>query len=324
MRVAVFGAGAIGGYVGAKLALAGVDVTLVARGEHLRAMQSDGLRLIEGESESVARAHCTADAAEAGEVDYVFLALKAHQVASAMDQLRPLLRRDTAVVTAQNGVPWWYFYRHGGPLEGRRLESVDPDGRVWDAIGPERAIACVVYPACEIVAPGVIRHIEGERFTLGEPDGSRSERVVALSKALMGAGLKAPVRPNIRNEIWVKLWGNVAFNPISALTRATLEDICRDPATRAFARALMVEVEAIAGALGEKMPVGVDARIEGAERVGAHKTSTLQDLEAGRPPEIDAMVGAVVELARLTGVPTPNLDALYGMTSLLARRLGLA
>jgi 2-dehydropantoate 2-reductase len=245
--------------------------------------------------------------------------MKAHQVAPALEGIQELLGPRTAVVTAQNGIPWWYFYGVEGSHAGRRLESVDPGGHIWAAIGPERAIGCVVYPACEIAAPGVIRHIEGDRFTLGEPDSSRSDRVTELAQALVKAGLKAPVRPRIRSEIWLKLWGNVAFNPISALTRATLEDICRDPATRAYARTVMLETQAVAEALGEKMAVDVDARINGAEAVGAHKTSMLQDLERGREMEIEALVGAVVELARVTDVETPALDGLYGLVRLLAQ-----
>jgi 2-dehydropantoate 2-reductase len=318
MKLAVFGAGAIGGYLGAKLALAGTDVTLIARGPHLEAMRTNGLRLIEGESEVVAHPRCVSDGRDAGPQDYVLLAVKAHSVAPALDSIAPLLGPDTAVVTAQNGVPWWYFYGVDGPWRDRRLETVDPGGRIWDALGPERVIGCVVYPACEIAAPGVIKHIEDNRFSLGEPDGSRSERVTALAQALVAAGLRAPVRTRIRNEVWVKLWGNVALNPLSILTRATLEDMCREPATRAFARRVMLEVAAVAKALGEEMPVDGDARLNGAEAVGAHKTSMLQDLEAGRPLEIDAIIGAVVELARITGVETPELDALYGMTKLAA------
>jgi 2-dehydropantoate 2-reductase len=324
MRFVIFGAGAIGGYLGAKLALAGEDVTLIARGEHLRAMQANGLRLIERGAEMLVRPRCTSDPREAGAHDYLILALKAHQVTGALEQIAALPGPPAPVVTAQNGLPWWYFYKHGNALEGTRIESVDPGGRIWETVGPDRAIGCVVYPACEVVEPGAIRHIEGERFTLGEPDGTRSERVVALSRALTGAGLKAPMRSNIRNEIWLKLWGNVAFNPMSALTRATLEEMCRDAFTRAFARAVMLEVQEVARALGEEMPLDVESRIRGAESVGSHKTSTLQDLEAGRAMELDAMVGAVVELARLTGTPTPSLDGLYGMARLLARRLGLA
>lgn len=326
MRIAIYGAGAIGAYLGAHLIEAGEDVTLIARGPHLEAMRARGLRVLEGGRDLVIRPRCTSDPAEAGHQDYVVLAMKAHQVAPALDGIIALLGPDTAVVTAQNGVPWWYFYRHGGGLEGRRLESVDPGGRIWDAIGVERAIGCVVYPACEIVEPGVVRHVEGDRFSLGEPDGSRSERCQALAGAMVRGGLKAPLRPRIRGEMWLKLWGNVAFNPISALTRATLEDICRDPATRSYTRAVMLEVQSVALALGEDMPVDIEARIQGAQNVGAHKTSMLQDLEQGREMEIDAISGAVVELARITGVETPFLDNLHGLVTLLAaseaRRLG--
>ncbi|HLF78660.1 MAG TPA: 2-dehydropantoate 2-reductase [Dehalococcoidia bacterium] len=319
MRIAIFGAGAIGGYMGAKLALAGADVTLVARGPHLAAMQAHGLRLIEDGVESVAHPRCLADSREVGPQDYVVLAVKAHGVSPALDAIVPLLGPETAVVTAQNGLPWWYFYKQEGPLQDHRLEAVDPGGRIWDAIGPERVIGCVVYPACEIESPGVIRHIEDNRFSLGEPDGTRSERAAALAQALIGAGMRAPLRTRLRGEIWVKLWGNVALNPISALTRATLDQICGTPSTRAFARAVMVEAEAVATALGEKMPVSVDARLDGAEQVGEHKTSMLQDLELGRPMEIDALTGAVVEVARLIGTDTPCLNALDGMIRLLAK-----
>ena len=323
MKIAIFGAGAIGGYMGAKLTqAAAADVTLIARGPHLRAMQEHGLKLLEAEGETIVHPQLAADGVEAGPQDVVVLALKAHSITPALESIKPLLGPDTAVLTAQNGVPWWYFYKLPGPYEDRRLESVDPGGRIWEEIGPQRVIGCVVYPACEIIEPGVIQHIEDTRFSLGEPDGSRSERVTALAQALIAAGLRAPVRARLRGEMWVKLWGNVALNPISALTRATLDQICGDPLTRAFARAVMVESEAIATALGEKMPVDVDARLNGAEAVGAHKTSMLQDLELGRPMEIGAIVGAVVELSQLTGVAAPNLEAVYGMVRLLAQSAG--
>jgi 2-dehydropantoate 2-reductase len=281
-------------------------------------MQERGLRLIEGGEEKVVHPRLAATGEEAGPHDYVVLALKAHSITPALESIRPLLGPDTAVVTAQNGVPWWYFYGVEGPYEGRRIEAVDPGGRIWDEIGPEHVIGCVVYPACEITEPGVVQHIEDERFSLGEPDNSRSDRVAGLAKRLIGAGLRAPVRTKIRNEIWVKLLGNAVFNPISALTRATLGELCADPLTRAFARRAMVEAEAVAAALGEKMPVSVDARLDGAGALTDHKTSMLQDLEMGRPMEVEALVGAVVELARLTGVDSPNLEALYGMVRLLA------
>jgi len=318
VKIAIFGAGAIGGYMGHKLCLAGADVTLIARGPHLAAMQANGLKLIEDGVETVSHPRLVADSRDAGHHDYVVLAVKAHSVTPALDAIVPLLGPDTAVVTAQNGLPWWYFYKLEGPWQDHRLESVDPGSRIWDTIGPQRAIGCVVYPACEIESPGVIRHTEDNRFSLGEPDGSRSDRVTALAQALIGAGLRAPVRTRLRGETWVKVWGNVALNPISVLTHATLEDICTQPATRAFARAVMVEAEAVALALGEKMPVSVDARLNGAREVGAHKTSMLQDLELGRPMEIDALTGAVVEVARLVGVETPYLDALDGLIRLRA------
>jgi 2-dehydropantoate 2-reductase len=321
MRLAIFGAGAIGGYMGAKLAQRGdVDVTLIARGPHLAAMQQGGLRLIEEDgSETVTHPRLVADSRGAGRQDYVVLAVKAHSVSPALDAITPLLGPETAVVTAQNGVPWWYFYGLEGPHANRRVEAVDPGGRIWDAIGPQRVIGCVVYPACEIESPGVIRHDDAEnRFSLGEPDGSRSDRASALAKALIDAGLRAPLRNRIRGEIWVKLWGNVALNPLSALTRATLAQVCGEPATRAFARNVMLEVQAVAEALGERMAVDVDARLNGAAEVGEHKTSMLQDLELGRPMEVDAVVTAVVELARVTGIETPFLNALDGMIRLLA------
>ncbi len=323
MKLAIFGAGAIGGYMGARLAAKGdVDVTLIARGPHLEAMQRDGLRLIEADgTEIVTHPNLVADTRDAGPQDYVVLAVKAHSIPPALDAITPLLGPETAAVTAQNGVPWWYFHGIEGPHAGRRLETVDPGGRIWDAIGPERVIGCVVYPACEIEAPGVIRHDDAEnRFSLGEPDGSRSERASTLAKALIDAGLRAPLRNRIRGEIWVKLWGNVAFNPLSALTRATLAQICGEPATRAFARNVMLEVQTVAEALGEKMVVDVDARLNGAAEVGEHKTSMLQDLELGRPMEVDAIVSAVVELARVTETETPYLDALDGMIRLLGSK----
>jgi 2-dehydropantoate 2-reductase len=318
LRICIFGAGAIGGLIGARLGAKGeAEVSLIARGPHLAAMRERGLTLRSEEGEFTVPVRATDRAAELGPQDYVVLALKAHAIPAILDDLQALLGPDTAVVTAQNGVPWWYFYKHGGPHEGRRIEAVDPGGRIWDAIGPERAIGCVAHPAAEIEAPGIVRHIEGDRFPLGEPSGERSERVLALSRAFVAAGLRAPVRPQLRNEIWVKLWGNLSFNPISALTRATLDRICADPGTRAVARAMMVEAQAIGEALGVSFPVDVDRRIEGAAAVGAHKTSMLQDLELGRPLEIDALVTAVQELGRVTGVPTPSIDLVLALVRAL-------
>lgn len=326
MKVCVYGAGAIGGYLGVMLARSGVDVTLIARGAHLAAMKENGLRLKlsaeMGGEEMVARPRCTDDPREAGPQDYVIIALKAHSVPGVVDAMQPLLGPETAVVTAVNGIPWWYFHGLDGPYRDRRLESVDPGGRQWDGIGPERAIGCVVYPATEVVAPGVIEHVEGDRFTLGEPSGEKTPRVERLSAALIAAGLKAPVRPRIRDEIWVKLWGNLSFNPISALTHATLDVIATHPDSQPVARAMMLEAQAIAEALGVRFGIGVDKRIAGAAAVGAHKTSMLQDLERGRPMEIDALAGSVQEMGRLVGIPTPTIDTVLGLVRLRARMAG--
>ncbi len=323
MKVCVYGAGAIGGHIGALLSQVGVEVTLIARGPHLAALKEGGLRLTtaEGEHHHVHLA-CTADPAEAGTQDYVIVTLKAPSVAGIVERMQPLLGPDTAVVPAVNGIPWWYFYRLAGPFEDRGIESVDPGRRIWDGIGPERAIGCVVWTASEIVAPGVIEHTYGDRVSLGEPDGSRSDRASALSERLIEAGLKSPVRPNIRNEIWMKLWGNLSFNPVSALTQATLDTIVADPGTRAIVRAMMVEARAVGERLGVKFSMEVDARIEGAAKVGAHRTSMLQDLEQGRAMEIEALVGAVAEFGRLVEVATPTIDMVYALTVQRAREAG--
>ena len=320
MKIAIFGAGAIGGFLGARLAAAGTDVSLVARGPHLAAMQAHGLRLRENGTETVTHPRIAADARELGVQDYIVVGLKAHSVPAAVPAMAPLIGPDTAVVMAVNGVPWWYFHGLEGPFRDMRVRSIDPDDVQWNVWGPARAIGCVVYPAAEVPEPGVIELIEGDRFTLGEPDGSRSERVTRLSEVFIAAGLKAPVRPRIRDEIWVKLWGNLSFNPISALTHATLEDIVADPGTRALARAMMLEAQAVAEKLGVKFPIGVDKRIEGAGAVGAHKTSMLQDLERGRPMEHEALVGAVAELGRIVELPTPSIDAVLALIRLRARR----
>ncbi|CDX45845.1 putative 2-dehydropantoate 2-reductase [Mesorhizobium plurifarium] len=323
MRIAVFGAGAIGGYLAAKLAIAGnVDLSVVARGAHLEAIKADGLRLIEDGKETVGVVRAAAHADELGVQDYVVLALKAHSVGPALDQIAPLLGPDTAVVTMQNGVPWWYFYGAGGALEGTRLDAVDPGGAIWERIGPQRVIGSVVYPAVEVDAPGLIRHVEGTRFSLGEPSGEKSERVTALAREMVKAGLQAPVREDIRSEIWVKLWGNLSFNPISALTGSTLAAIVADEGTRATARAMMLEAQAIGERLGVRFLIPVDRRIKGAGDVGEHKTSMLQDLERGRPMEIDALVTAVQELGRLTGQPTPTIDTVLALVRRLAIERG--
>lgn len=319
MKIAVIGVGAVGGLMAGRLAEAGHDVGLVARGATLEALRSRGLRIVLAGRERHFGLEATARGGALGPQDAVILATKSQDVAGALPELTPMLGPRTAVVPAQNGIPWWYFYRLPGPWQDRRVEAVDPGGSIWDAIGPARAIGCVVYPACEMAAPGVIRHVEGDRFSLGEPDGTKSERVTRLASALIAAGLRAPVRARIRNEIWVKLWGNVAFNPVSALTRATLDVVLADPGARALCRQLMLEAEAVAHALGEEFAIDVDARLAGAEKVGAHRTSMLQDLESGRPLELDAIVGAVAELGRVVGRPTPLVDAVHALTALLAR-----
>jgi 2-dehydropantoate 2-reductase len=322
MRLCVFGAGAIGGYLAVRLANAGEEVSVVARGPHLAAIKEHGLRLrIDGEEER-AEIRATDDASELGPQDYVVVTLKAHSVPGVVDAMAPLFGPDTCFVTAMNGVPYWYFHGLEGQ-EPRRVEAVDPGGRVSDAIAMEKALGCVVYPACEVPEPGVVEHMSGDRFTLGEPDGSKSERAQALSKALIGAGFKAPVRPRIRDEIWVKLWGNLAFNPLSALTHQTLDVLSTQEDLRAVARAMMVEGQAVGEALGARFSIDVDKRIEGAAKVGAHKTSMLQDLERGRPMEIDALVAAVSELGDAADVPTPTIDTILALVRARAAAAGL-
>ena len=323
MKICIFGAGAIGGYMGAKLAQAGAEVSLVARGPHLAAMQARGLTLIEDGQSHTLPVRATANAAELGPQDYVILTLKAHSVPPVVGHILPLLGPDSTLVSGVNGIPWWYFHKIGGDLEGRRLASVDPGDLQWDGFGPDRVLGCVVYPAAEVVEPGAIRHIEGNRFSLGEPSGEKTTRATRLSEALTAAGLKAPVRPRLRDEIWVKLWGNLSFNPISALTHATLDILCTDPGTRSVARAMMLEAQQIAERLGVKFPIDVDRRIDGGAAVGAHRTSMLQDLDAGRPMEIDALVASVAELGVLTGVATPTIDTVLALIRLRARMAGV-
>lgn len=323
MKICIFGAGAIGGYMGVKLAQAGADVSLVARGPHLAAMQDKGLTLIEESGESTVPVTASDNPADLGPQDYVIVTLKAHSVPPIVPKMQPLIGDHTTIVSGVNGVPWWYFHKLGGPLEGTRLASVDPGNAQWDGFGPDRVLGCVVYPAAEVSEPGTIKHIEGNRFSLGEPDGSKSDRAMALSKALSAAGLKAPVRPRLRDEIWVKLWGNLSFNPISALTHATLDVLCTDTGTRAVARDMMIEAQQIAEKLGVKFPIDVDRRIDGGAAVGAHRTSMLQDLDAGRPMEIDALLGSVQELGVVTQTPTPIIDTVLALTKLRAKSAGL-
>jgi len=323
MKIAVIGAGAIGGLVGAKLALAGEDVTFIVRGANLAAIRANGFTLIsaEGERQVARNVKATDDYAAAGPQDIVILAMKAHQVEAVANDVPKLFGPDTVVVTMQNGIPYWYFHKHGGGLEGSQVHSVDPSGNVGAKIPAERVIGCVVYPASELVAPSVVQHIEGDRFPVGELDGSSSDRVARVSACLTNAGFKAPVLDKIRAEIWLKLWGNLTFNPISSLSHSTLVDICQYPLTRELATSMMREAQAVAHKLGIEFRVSLEKRIAGAEKVGAHKTSMLQDVEAGRAPEIDALVGAVVELARLTDTPTPHIDTVYALVKLLARTM---
>ena len=323
MKICIFGAGAIGGLMGAKLAAKGdVDVTFIARGPHLAAMRENGMKLISEGVEQIVHPRCVESAEEAGPQDYVLVTLKAHSLPSAARQMQPLLGPDTAIVSAVNGIPWWYFHGLGGAYEGRIVQSVDPDGQVSALLPPSRAIGCIVYPAAEVTAPGVIDHSYGDRFSLGEPDGSRSPRAQALSEALIAAGFKAPVRPKIRDELWVKLWGNMAFNPISALTTATLDVLTGDEGQRGVARAMMLEGQRVAEALGVRFAIDVDKRIAGAAEVGAHKTSMLQDLERGRPMEIEALLGAVVELADWVGEAAPISRTVLALVRARARAAG--
>lgn len=322
MKICIYGAGAIGAWLGVELSLAGEDVTLIARGPHLAAMQQNGVKLLIDGEEKVAHPRCLEDPAEAGPQDYVIITLKAHSLPGIADKLGPLLGPDTAVVTGVNGIPWWYFYKLDGPYENHKLESVDPDGRFWDVVGPERAIGFVVYPAAEIAEPGVIRHIEGNRYTMGEPDGQPSERTARLCAAMKEAGFVARVRNNIRDDIWIKLWGNLCFNPISALTHATLDKVTGEAGTGGICRLMMLEAQEIGERLGAKFRVDVDKRLAGGAAVGAHKTSMLQDLELGRPMEIDALVTVVQELGRLVDVPTPTIDVVLALIQQRGRIAG--
>ena len=321
MKLAVVGAGAIGGYVGALLSAAGEEVTFIARGSNLEAIQRNGLKVVLEDGTEVHARDATAHErpSDAGPQDVVFLAVKAHQVTPIAPKLDHLCHETTSIVTMQNGIPWWYFQRLGGPYDGHPVKSADPDGSIARLIDPARIIGSVVYPAANLVAPGVVHVVEGKRFTLGELDGSETPRVQTISASMAKAGLKAPITTDIRSEIWLKLWGNLSFNPISALTGATLVDLVKFPLTRELCIAMMREAEQIANTLGVTFRVGIDRRIAGAEKVGAHKTSMLQDLEQGKPLELDALVGSVVELGRLTNTPTPHIDAVYACTSLLAK-----
>lgn len=323
MKIAIIGAGAIGGYVGVKLALSGEDVTFIVRGANLEAIKKDGMKLImEDGTEHVAKnVKATNDYDEAGPQDVVILALKAHQVDAVANDVPKLFGPDTVVVTMQNGIPFWYFHKHGGPHEGQRVQSVDPTGLVSAKIPAERILGCVVYPASALIAPGIVKHIEGDRFPIGELDGTVTERAQKVSEAFVRAGFKSPILENIRAEIWLKLWGNLSFNPISSLSHSTLVDICQYPLSRELAGNMMIEAQRIANKLGIEFRVPLEKRIRGAEKVGKHKTSMLQDVEAGRAPEIDALVGSVVELGRITNTATPHINSVYALVKLLAKTM---
>ncbi|HXP42065.1 MAG TPA: 2-dehydropantoate 2-reductase [Candidatus Acidoferrales bacterium] len=319
MKFLIAGAGAIGAYIGARMAQAGFDVTLFARGPHLGAMQEHGVRIKSGEGDFVARPTIASSLEEVGPVDVVFLGVKAHSLPQLAPHLGPVLGPDTTVVSTQNGIPWWYFQGFGGQWEGLRLERVDPGGVISSAIETKRVVGSIIYFATEIAAPGVIHHTEGNRITLGEPDGTRSDRIRMLAESLIASGFRCPISTRIRQEIWVKVLGNASFNPVSALTRATLVQIARDPGTSSVIRSIMQEVEAVSHKLGMELPVSIDQRIAGAEKVGEHKTSMLQDLEAGRPMELEALVGAVVELGERVGLAMTSTRTVYHCTKLLSQ-----
>lgn len=317
MKIAIVGAGAIGAFLGAKLALAGEDVYLIARGPHLKAMQANGVRVRSPEGNFEAHPTATHDYESIGPVEYVFLTIKAHSLTAIAPSLAPLLGPNTAVVSAQNGIPWWYFMGHGGPIDGSSIESVDPGGVIAQAIDSSRVIGCVVYPSTVIVEPGVIEHIEGNRFSIGELDGTSSERCKRLAASLIGAGLRAPIRGHIRHDMWIKLLGNVVFNPMSALTGATLVEMTTHPESSDIVRAVMAEADAVAEGLGVRLPLTIDQRMDGARKVGTHKTSMLQDMEAGRPMELESVVGVVIELGEKLGLPMPHTRTLYSCARLL-------
>ena len=317
MNITVIGAGAIGGHIAAKLAAAGESVKVVARGEHLKAIRERGLKLKENGEEIVARVEATDHIAEAGGADLIVLGVKAHQLAPIAAEVASIVAPTTTIMTTQNGIPWWYFFKHGGRYEGVRLESVDPGGVIASHLPIDAVVAAIIYQAAEIESPGIIRHVEGHRLPLAEIDGAKTERIAALSELFTKAGFKSPALSDVRSEIWMKLWGNLTFNPVSALSHATLEDICRFAPTRALAAAMMREAQTVGEAFGIRFRLSIDKRIAGAESIGAHKTSMLQDIEHGRAIEIDALLGSVTELARLANVTTPHLDAICAVTKLL-------
>jgi 2-dehydropantoate 2-reductase len=321
-KICVFGAGAIGGYIAARLCHSGeAHVSLVARGLQLAAIKANGLTLKQGGEILNVKPRATANAADLDPQDFIILALKAHAVTGVIDALQPLMGKNTAILFAQNGLPWWYFYRHGGPYDGRRLDSVDPGGAIWKRLGPERALGCVVWQAAEIEAPGVIVHHYGDRMPIGEPSGERSPRALQLGQLLTAAGMKSPVRNNLRGEIWLKLWQNLSFNPVSILTNGALDALAADPGTRRVIHAMMEEARNVANALGIRFAVDIEERIDMTGKAGPHRTSMLQDVEAGRPTELEALLGVVLELAVITGISTPSLKLVYDLAKFRSRAL---
>mgnify|MGYP001282704179 CR=1 FL=1 len=324
-KICVFGAGAIGGFLAGSLNEAGADVSVVARGPHLKAIRSDGLSIIKDGKTSNYFLEATDNAADFGIQDYVILAVKAHGITNILDNLKPLIGANTTVVSAVNGLPWWYFYKanSGTVLDNLPIDAVDPKGRIWNEIGPQKALGCVVYPACEIATPGVINHLSGDRFTLGEPSKEPSERLKLFSSLLIAGGLKAPQKAKIRDEIWIKLWGNCSFNPVSALTGATLDEIGADPETRHLIEVIMKEVQQVGESLGARFSVSIDKRIQGAASIIGHKPSTRQDIEAGRPLEIDPLLSTVIEVAAKLGIDTPALCYVTALLKMQAEKLNL-
>jgi|TARA_B110000091_G_scaffold214454_1_gene268021 2-dehydropantoate 2-reductase len=324
MKICIYGAGAIGGYLGAKLTEIGADVTLIARGPHYNAIKEDGLRLRKDGKELVVYPRCVDTAEKAGKQDYIFVTLKAHSVPGCLDAFKVLMKDDTSFVWGVNGIPWWYFHNHPDPeFKDKKILSVDPDNSQWNDIGPEKIIGCIVNPASEVVKPGVIQHLEGDKFQLGEINGENTDRIKNLSVILEKAGFQAPIRPNIKGDIWLKLFGNLSLNPISALTTSTLVKICSDADVRDVIKNMMNEAHSIATKLGIDKPFDVERRIDAAKAVGEHKTSMLQDLERDRPMEIDALIGSVQELGRITSISTPTIDTVLALTKLRAREAKL-
>lgn len=324
-KICVFGAGAIGGYLAHALIKSGADVSLVARGSHLEAIRTNGLTLVKDGERDTLPVRATSDASELGPQDYVIITLKAHSVPPIVESFKPLLHDETAIVSAVNGIPWWYFYKadSGTELDNCWLETVDPDGAQWRVFGPERAIGCVVYPACAVSVPGEIVHKSGDRFSLGEPDGTQSDRAMLLSGLMRRGGLRAPVKPKIRDEIWIKLWGNCSFNPVSALTGASLDMIGADPACRSIIRDIMIECRSVGQAVGARFGVPIERRIQAGADIVGHKPSTRQDVEQGRPMELDALVCTVLELARRLNIPTPTLDTVAALVRMQGQVLDL-